>query len=95
MEESIYTPEQVAQILQVHQFTVLKFIRQGKLKASKLGRMYRVRKADLDKFLDDLSTKEAERPEKKPKKVKEEYVDVNQARLMEDHYKINLQVDQN
>jgi len=51
--EEILTAEQVAQILQVHPFTVLKFIKQGKLKASKLGRVYRIRKSDVDGFLDN------------------------------------------
>lgn len=55
MEESILTVEQVAQILQVHPFTVLKFIKKGKLKAAKLGRVYRIRRTDVDKFLDDLT----------------------------------------
>lgn len=47
------TAEQVAQVLKIHQFTVLKFIKQGKLKASKLGRVYRIRRADVEQFLDD------------------------------------------
>jgi excisionase family DNA binding protein len=51
--EEILTAEQVAQILQVHPFTVLKFIKQGKLKASKLGRVYRIRRSDVDNFLDN------------------------------------------
>ncbi len=51
--KEILTAEQVAQILQVHQFTVLKFIKQGKLKASKLGRVYRIRRQDVNQFLDD------------------------------------------
>lgn len=53
MEEKILTPDQVAETLQIHPFTVLKFIKQGKLKASKLGRVYRIRSSDVDKFLDD------------------------------------------
>lgn len=55
MQERILTAEQVAQILQVHPFTVLKFIKQGKLKASKLGRVYRIREKDLEHFLDHTS----------------------------------------
>ena len=55
MQERILTPEQVSQILQVHPFTVLKFIKQGKLKASKLGRVYRIRETDLEYFLDHTS----------------------------------------
>ncbi len=53
MEENIFTPDQVAQKLQVHPFTVLKFIKQGKLKASKLGRVYRIRESDVIRFLDE------------------------------------------
>ena len=61
MEEKILTPDQVAQKLQVHPFTVLKFIKQGKLKASKLGRVYRIRGSDVDQFLDDQLTRQEER----------------------------------
>ncbi len=63
MQERILTPEQVAQILQVHPFTVLKFIKQGKLKASKLGRVYRIRESELESFLDQTSGKVAKTPE--------------------------------
>ena len=49
----ILTPEQAAKILQIHPFTVLKYIRAGKIKCSKLGRIYRIRESDLEKFLDD------------------------------------------
>ncbi len=68
--EEILTPEQVSQLLQIHPFTVLKFIRQGKLKASKLGRMYRVRRGDVDKFLDNQANAVME-PKTKTKKGKE------------------------
>lgn len=60
------TAEQVAHILQVHPFTVLKFIKQGKLKASKLGRVYRIRKSDVDSFLDN-QVERAEKTSEKPK----------------------------
>jgi excisionase family DNA binding protein len=62
MEEKILTPEQVAQILQVHQFTVLKFIKQGKLHASKLGRVYRIRSSDVERFLDQTSGRPVKPP---------------------------------
>ena len=55
MQERILTPEQVAEIIQVHQFTVLKFIKQGRLIASKIGRVYRIRESDLDHFLDQAA----------------------------------------
>lgn len=64
--EEILTAEQVAKILQVHPFTVLKFIKQGKLKASKLGRVYRIRRRDVDEFLESQVEKPKETPEKQP-----------------------------
>ena len=57
------TPGQVAEILQIHQFTVLKFIRQGRLKASKLGRVYRIRESDLEDFLEQSSSKSSKTAE--------------------------------
>ena len=75
--DEILTAEQVAKILQVHPFTVLKFIKQGKLKASKLGRVYRIRRRDVDEFLDSQAEKaekrmkeQSEKPAKAPKKSK-------------------------
>jgi excisionase family DNA binding protein len=47
----ILTPEQVAEYLQVDRETVYRYIRQGKLDASKLGRSYRVPKRNLDLLL--------------------------------------------
>jgi excisionase family DNA binding protein len=70
MQERILTPEQVAQILQVHPFTVLKFIKQGKLKASKLGRVYRIRESELESFLDQTSGKAAKTQETPPTDIK-------------------------
>ena len=69
MDEKILTPDQVALILQVHPFTVLKFIKQGKLRASKLGRVYRIRQSDVGKFLDEgeATVKEADAHASKPK----------------------------
>ena len=62
MDEKILTPDQVALILQVHPFTVLKFIKQGKLRASKLGRVYRIRQSDVGRFLDEGEATSAKAP---------------------------------
>ncbi|MBI5754994.1 helix-turn-helix domain-containing protein [Candidatus Peregrinibacteria bacterium] len=56
MRNKIFTSEQVADMLQIHHYTVLKYIRQGKLKASRIGRVYRIRENDVDTFLDDNMT---------------------------------------
>ena len=46
-----YTVEQVAELLQVHWQTILNYIKNGRLKAIKLGKGYRIEKGDLEVFL--------------------------------------------
>jgi excisionase family DNA binding protein len=87
MDETILTPDQVAQILQIHPFTVLKFIKQGKLKASKLGRVYRIRKSDVDAFLDEQAKDSQAAMEKRQAGLKEEKA--KRSKIKE----VNLQTD--
>jgi excisionase family DNA binding protein len=54
----ILTPEQAAEYLQVSRETVYRYIRQGKLAASRLGRSYRVPKRNLDLLLWENRTKQ-------------------------------------
>ncbi len=60
----VLTPEQAAEYLQVNRETIYRYIRQGKLVASKLGRTYRVPKRSLELLLwatrtrDDISLRE-------------------------------------
>jgi len=56
MVQRLLTPEQVAEALQLHHLTVLKFIRQKKLKSIKIGRVYRIREEDFYSFLNDQVT---------------------------------------
>lgn len=56
MIEQFLTTEQVANILQVHPFTILKFLKEGKLKGIKLGRVYRIKESDVHEFLENRST---------------------------------------
>ena len=53
MIEKFLTTEQVANILQVHPFTVLKFLKKGKLRGVKLGRVYRIKESDVQEFLEE------------------------------------------
>lgn len=46
-----YRPEDIAEILTLHPATIRKWIRQGKLKAVKLGKVWRVTEEDLRVFL--------------------------------------------
>jgi excisionase family DNA binding protein len=59
--QEIYTPEQVAKLLQVDVTTVYRYIKEGKLVASKLGRTYRILKEDVDLLLALTSTGEVAR----------------------------------
>jgi len=60
----ILTPEQAADYLQVNRETVYRYIREGKLVASRLGRAYRIPKRSIDLLLwatrtrEDLSLRE-------------------------------------
>jgi excisionase family DNA binding protein len=47
----IMTPHQVAEYLQLHPDTVYRYIREGKLVASRLGRRYRIPKRNVDLLL--------------------------------------------
>lgn len=51
-----YTVKQVAKLLQVHWQTILNYIKNGKLKAVKLGKGYRIKKEELDNFIKKQST---------------------------------------
>lgn len=51
VKREIFTPEQAAEYLQVERETIYRYIRQGKLVASKLGRTYRIPKGSIDLLL--------------------------------------------
>lgn len=74
LDEKFYTTDQVANILQVHPFTILKFIKAGKLKGIKLGRVYRIKESDVQEFIEDRMTQPSSTAPKKstPKKVEKE-----------------------
>jgi len=50
MSEELYTVEQFAERLKLHPKTVLRFIREGRLRATKVGRSYRIQRAELEAF---------------------------------------------
>jgi len=50
------TPQQVAEYLQLTPDTVYRYIREGKLVASRFGRQYRITKRNIDLFLLATST---------------------------------------
>jgi excisionase family DNA binding protein len=56
--QEIYTPEQAAEYLQVDKETIYRYIRKGKLVASRLGRTYRIPKGSIDLLLWATRTRE-------------------------------------
>ena len=50
-----YNPQKVAEILGLNYQTVLKYINDGKLKAMSLGKGYRIKKEDLEEFIEENS----------------------------------------
>jgi len=52
----VLTPQEVAEYLQLTPDTVYRYIREGKLVASKLGRTYRIPKENVELFLLVTST---------------------------------------
>lgn len=51
-----YTPEQVAEKLQLSVRTIWKYLREGKLPASKIARGYRISDEQLNRFMKSLET---------------------------------------
>ncbi|MBU1151318.1 helix-turn-helix domain-containing protein [Patescibacteria group bacterium] len=90
MIEKFLTTEQVANILQVHPFTILKFIKNGKLEGVKLGRMYRIKESAVHNFLEKMATENKHEPTSAPiKKASEQKVVINRQKGEEDeHYYI-------
>ena len=50
MSEELCTVEFAAQRLKLHPTTILRFIRDGRLAAAKVGKSYRIRRSELDKL---------------------------------------------
>ncbi len=50
MTETYYSVEQISQMLSIHPKTVQRYIREGKLRASKIGKSWRVSGHDLSVF---------------------------------------------
>lgn len=62
--EKLLSTSEIAEILRVHQRTVQRWISSNRLKATKVGpKILRVRKQDLDKFLEDHNQDDQEESE--------------------------------
>jgi excisionase family DNA binding protein len=48
--KDFYSPDEVAELLDLHVKTVRRYVREGKLKATRIGKQYRIAASDLDAF---------------------------------------------
>lgn len=56
MEEKYYSVEQISEMLNIHPKTIQRYIREGKLFASKIGKSWRVTGHDLSIFVENSKT---------------------------------------
>jgi excisionase family DNA binding protein len=59
---TVYTPEQLAEQWGVTRYTVLTYLRTGKLKGFKIGRFWRIRARDLSAFIKEDTLVRKQRP---------------------------------
>lgn len=57
MEEKFYTINQIAEMLDMHHKTIRKFITDGKLGASKVGKQWRISEQDIKAFMENTNFK--------------------------------------
>ncbi len=67
--DGLLTVEQVADLLQINKLTVYKYIHSGELLAVKLGRSFRVRRDQVERFLDAHMVPAPRRPMAGPERV--------------------------
>ncbi|GGM36033.1 DNA-binding protein [Paraliobacillus quinghaiensis] len=58
MEREIMTITQVAEYLQLSEMTTYKLVQEGKIPGFKIGRHWRVKRDDLDEFIERLKNGE-------------------------------------
>ncbi|WP_227936743.1 helix-turn-helix domain-containing protein [Alkalihalobacillus deserti] len=58
MEQEIMTVTQVAKYLQLSEMSTYKLVQEGKIPAFKIGRHWRVKKEDLNDFIEKLKNGE-------------------------------------
>jgi excisionase family DNA binding protein len=58
--EELLTAKEVAQVLRKHPYTVKRLIREGKIPAYLVGSSYRVKREDLDKYVEAQKIKKSE-----------------------------------
>lgn len=57
-EKEFYSPEEIGQLLGLSDETIRGYIKKGDLQAYKFNKIWRVRKKDFEKFLEDHKRKD-------------------------------------
>ncbi len=52
MKDEFYTLHEIAKLLKISYMTVFRWVKNGKLKASRIGKQYRVKKEVLEEFIE-------------------------------------------
>ena len=60
--EPLLTVVEVAQLMRVSNMTVYRLIKAGQLSAIRVGKNYRIRRGDVDRYLTDRAVNVQERP---------------------------------
>lgn len=69
MEEKFYTVDQIAEKLGMHHKTIRKFITEGKLRANKVGKQWRISGHDLSIFMENNSVNISDKNEVDNEKI--------------------------
>lgn len=69
MSQRLYSVEQVAALLGLHVKTVRNYVRDGRLKAARIGKQYRIAHEDLEAFTGDTVTPSVEETAKRHRHV--------------------------
>jgi len=56
-QDTFYTSKELAKLLKMNVMTIYRNIKSGKLKAYKIGKEFRIEKAEFEKFLHRAKTK--------------------------------------
>lgn len=57
MMEELFTAKEAARALKISEYTVIRLIKDGDLRASKIGNSWRIRHSDLQAYIDARSNK--------------------------------------
>lgn len=55
--EEFYTAQELAEKLKLNVMTIYRYIKAGKLKAHKIGKEYRIGRAEFERFMKETQTK--------------------------------------